>query len=102
MLQKEPERRLGSGPSGAEEIKGHKWFKGMNWKKLEAREVKPSFKPEISGRQCIANFDKCWTDMSVLDSPASSPSSESTANPFTNFTYVRPPHSFLNQTTSTS
>ncbi|XP_009146986.1 serine/threonine-protein kinase AtPK2/AtPK19 [Brassica rapa] len=102
LLQKEPERRLGSGPSGAEEIKGHKWFKGMNWKKLEAREVKPSFKPEVSGRQCIANFDKCWTDMSVLDSPASSPSSESTANPFTNFTYVRPPHSFLNQTTSTS
>ncbi|CAN7051145.1 unnamed protein product [Brassica oleracea var. botrytis] len=102
LLQKEPERRLGSGPSGAEEIKGHKWFKGMNWKKLEAREVKPSFKPEVSGRQCIANFDKCWTDMSVLDSPASSPSSDPKANPFTNFTYVRPPHSFLNQTTSTS
>ncbi|KAG2272521.1 hypothetical protein Bca52824_067076 [Brassica carinata] len=101
LLQKEPERRLGSGPSGAEEIKGHKWFKGMNWKKLEAREVKPSFKPEVSGRQCIANFDKCWTDMSVLDSPASSPSSDPEANPFTNFTYVRPPPSFLNQTTST-
>ena len=101
LLQKEPERRLGSGPSGAEEIKGHKWFKGMNWKKLEAREVKPSFKPEVSGRQCIANFDKCWTDMSVLDSPASSPSSDPAANPFTNFTYVRPPPSFLNQTTST-
>ncbi|KAJ4893164.1 Serine/threonine-protein kinase AtPK2/AtPK19 [Raphanus sativus] len=101
LLQKEPERRLGSGPRGAEEIKGHKWFKGMNWKKVEAREVKPSFKPEVSGRQCIANFDKCWTDMSVLDSPASSPSSDPEANPFTNFTYVRPPHSFLNQTTST-
>ena len=101
LLQKEPERRLGSGASGAEEIKAHKWFKGINWKKLEAREVKPSFKPEVSGRQCIANFDKCWTDMSVLDSPASSPSSDPKANPFTNFTYVRPPPSFLNQTTST-
>ncbi|ESQ49200.1 hypothetical protein EUTSA_v10020669mg [Eutrema salsugineum] len=101
LLQKEPERRLGSGPSGAEEIKEHKWFKGMNWKKLEAREVKPSFKPEISGRQCIANFDKCWTEMSVLDSPASSPSSDPKANPFTNFTYVRPPPSFLQQSTST-
>ncbi|KAG2245830.1 hypothetical protein Bca52824_085458 [Brassica carinata] len=95
LLQKEPERRLGSGPSGAGEIKEHKWFKGMNWKKLEAREVKPSFKPEISGRQCIANFDKCWTEMSVLDSPANSPSSDPKANPFTNFTYVRPPPSFL-------
>ncbi|CAN8269988.1 unnamed protein product [Cochlearia groenlandica] len=100
LLQKEPERRLGSGQSGAEEIKQQKWFKGINWKKLEAREVKPSFKPEVSGRQCIANFDKCWTDMSVLDSPASSPSSDPNANPFGNFTYVRPPPSFLNQTSS--
>jgi p70 ribosomal S6 kinase len=101
LLQKEPERRLGSGLSGAEEIKQHKWFKGINWKKLEAREVMPSFKPEVSGRQCIANFDKCWTDMSVLDSPASSPSSDPKANPFTNFTYVRPPPSFLHQSTTT-
>ncbi|CAH2054486.1 unnamed protein product [Thlaspi arvense] len=101
LLQKEPERRLGSGPRGAEEIKDHKWFKGMNWKKLEAREVMPSFKPEVSGRQCIANFDKCWTEMSLVDSPVSSPSSDSKANPFTNFTYVRPPPSFLQQSTST-
>uniref|UniRef100_A0A1J3DMK8 non-specific serine/threonine protein kinase n=2 Tax=Noccaea caerulescens TaxID=107243 RepID=A0A1J3DMK8_NOCCA len=102
LLQKEPERRLGSGPCGADEIKQHKWFKGMNWKKLEAREVKPSFKPEISGRQCIANFDKCWTEMSVLDSPASSPTSDPMVNPFSNFTYVRPPASFLQQTTSSN
>ncbi|XP_010464481.1 PREDICTED: serine/threonine-protein kinase AtPK2/AtPK19 [Camelina sativa] len=100
LLAKEPERRLGSGPTGAEEIKKHKWFKGINWKKLEAREVQPSFKPEVSGRQCIANFDKCWTEMSVLDSPASSPSSDPKANPFTNFTYVRPPPSFLHRSTS--
>ncbi|KAF8052805.1 hypothetical protein N665_1503s0001 [Sinapis alba] len=100
LLQKEPERRLGSGPRGAGEIKEHKWFKGINWKKVEAREVKASFKPEVSGRQCIANFDKCWTDMSVLDSPASSPRSDPKANnPFTNFAYVRPPRSILSQAT---
>nr|VDD53102.1 unnamed protein product [Brassica oleracea] len=99
LLQKEPERRLGSGLSGAGEIKEHKWFKGINWKKLEAREVKPSFKPEVSGRQCIANFDKCWTDMSVLDSPANSPRSDPKPNPFTNFAYVRPPRSILSQAT---
>ncbi|KAJ4885963.1 Serine/threonine-protein kinase AtPK2/AtPK19 [Raphanus sativus] len=99
LLQKDPERRLGNGLSGAREIKEHKWFKGINWKKLEAREVKPSFKPEVSGRQCIANFDKCWTDMSVLDSPANSPRSDPKANPFTNFAYVRPPRSILSQAT---
>ncbi|VVB12790.1 unnamed protein product [Arabis nemorensis] len=100
LLQKEPERRLGSGPKGADEIKGHKWFKVVNWRKLEAREVQPSFRPEVSGRLCIANFDKCWTDMSVLDSPAASPTADARANPFINFTYVRPPTSFLHQTSS--
>ncbi|XVF12035.1 hypothetical protein REPUB_Repub08aG0080100 [Reevesia pubescens] len=35
LLQKEPSRRLGSWPSGGDEIKKHKWFRSINWKKLE-------------------------------------------------------------------
>ncbi|KAK1322343.1 Serine/threonine-protein kinase AtPK2/AtPK19 [Acorus calamus] len=34
LLQKEANKRLGSGPNGSEEIKSHKWFKsstGRNW-----------------------------------------------------------------------
>jgi hypothetical protein len=27
-------------------MKGHVFFKGMNWDKLERREVKPPYKPE--------------------------------------------------------
>ncbi|XP_010543158.1 PREDICTED: serine/threonine-protein kinase AtPK2/AtPK19-like [Tarenaya hassleriana] len=95
LLQKEPGKRLGSGSTGAEEIKRHKWFKLINWRKLEAREIQPSFRPEVSGKLCIANFEKHWTEMSVLDSPAASPTADANANPFVNFTYVRPPPSFL-------
>lgn len=93
LLQKEPSQRLGSGPTGSEEIKRHKWFKPINWKKLEAREIQPSFRPEVAGKQCIANFEKRWTDMPVLDSPAASP--KANVNPFVDFTYVRPAASFL-------
>lgn len=93
LLQKEASKRLGSGPTGSEEIKRHKWFKPINWKKLEAREIQPSFRPEVAGKQCIANFEKRWTDMSVLDSPAASP--KTNVNPFVDFTYVRPAASFL-------
>lgn len=93
LLQKDASKRLGSGPNGGEEIKRHKWFKPINWKKLEAREIQPSFRPEVAGQQCIANFDKCWTDMSLLDSPAASPTSN--GNPFMGFTYVKPAASFL-------
>ncbi|VAI05956.1 unnamed protein product [Triticum turgidum subsp. durum] len=45
LLHKEAGRRLGSGPGGSDEIKNHKWFKAVNWKKLEARQIKPSFCP---------------------------------------------------------
>lgn len=93
LLQKDPKKRLGSGPTGSDEVKCHKWFKPINWKKLEAREINPSFRPEVAGKHCIANFDKRWTDMSLLDSPASSPTA--TGNPFQGFSYVRPADSFL-------
>ncbi|KAJ0044931.1 hypothetical protein Pint_06692 [Pistacia integerrima] len=93
LLQKEASKRLGSGPGGSEEIKGHKWFKSVNWKKLEAREIRPSFLPEVAGRHCVANFEECWTNMPVQDSPVASP--KFNENPFKGFTYVRPAASFL-------
>ena len=92
LLQKEQARRLGCGPRGVEEIKSHKWFKPINWRKLEAREIQPSFRPEVAGVQCVANFEKRWTDMPVVDSPAASPNG---GNPFKDFSYVRPAASFL-------
>ncbi|GAA0181813.1 protein modifying enzyme [Lithospermum erythrorhizon] len=93
MLQKEVSRRLGNGPKGSDEIKGHKWFSSINWKKLEARQIQPSFCPEVAGDHCVSNFDECWTKMSLLDSPVASPTSNE--NPFMGFTYVKPAASFL-------
>ncbi|XP_034913568.1 serine/threonine-protein kinase AtPK2/AtPK19 isoform X3 [Populus alba] len=98
LLNKDASKRLGSGPLGSEEIKRHKWFKAINWKKLDAREIQPSFRPNVAGKHCIANFDKCWTDMTLSDSPAASP--KMNTNPFVNFTYVRPAASFLQQSSS--
>ncbi|VAH90676.1 unnamed protein product [Triticum turgidum subsp. durum] len=88
LLHKEAGRRLGSGPGGSDEIKNHKWFKAVNWKKLEARQIKPSFCPNVAGQTCIANFDECWTSMPVLDSPVASPVAADSN--FVGFSYVRP------------
>ncbi|XP_044485035.1 serine/threonine-protein kinase AtPK2/AtPK19-like [Mangifera indica] len=46
LLQKDPTRRLGSGPSGGDDIKHHIWFRLINWKKLDAREQMPKFNPD--------------------------------------------------------
>ncbi|KAL2248992.1 serine/threonine-protein kinase AtPK2/AtPK19 [Sesamum indicum] len=93
LLQKDASKRIGSGPRGSDEIKGHKWFKSINWKKLEAREIQPSFLPQVAGKHCVANFDERWTKMPLLDSPASSP--KFAENPFKGFSYVRPAGQFL-------
>ncbi|KAJ4971214.1 hypothetical protein NE237_004313 [Protea cynaroides] len=93
LLQKDVSKRLGSGPGGSEEIKCHKWLKPINWKKLYARQIQPSFRPEVAGKHCIANFDERWTNMPVLDSPAASPKTNDC--PFKGFTYVRPGAQFL-------
>ncbi|KAM5570598.1 serine/threonine-protein kinase [Rosa sericea] len=87
LLQKEPSQRLGSGPSGGDNIKSHKWFKTINWKKLEARELLPKFKPDVTGKECTANFDRCWTTMPLDDSPAPTPTA---GEHFQGYTYVAP------------
>ncbi|XP_027332212.1 serine/threonine-protein kinase AtPK2/AtPK19-like isoform X3 [Abrus precatorius] len=89
LLQKDASKRLGSGLSGGEEIKGHKWFKSVSWKKLEAREIRPSFVPEVDGKQCVANFEERWTTMPLLDSPAASPKKDD--NTFKKFSYTATP-----------
>ncbi|WCJ36008.1 protein-serine kinase 1 [Euphorbia peplus] len=87
LLEKDPARRLGSGPSGGDEVKRHKWFRLINWKKLEARELEPKFTPDVSGKDCTANFDQCWTRMPADDSPAATPTA---GEHFQGYTYIAP------------
>ena len=75
LLQRDPSKRLGYGPSGFEQVKKHPFFKTVNWKKLEKREVPSPFKPVVNGTDCVNNFDKEYTDQPALDSPCGTPSS---------------------------
>ncbi|XP_024970917.1 serine/threonine-protein kinase AtPK1/AtPK6-like [Cynara cardunculus var. scolymus] len=87
LLQKDPLARLGSGPRGGDDVKGHKWFQTINWKKLESRGLEPKFRPDVSGEECTENFDKCWTAMPLDDSPAPTPTA---GEHFHGYTYVAP------------
>jgi hypothetical protein len=46
LLQRSPEKRLGSGLDDAEEIKSHPFFADVDWQKIYNRETIPP-KPEI-------------------------------------------------------
>lgn len=90
LLQKDPSKRLGSGTSGSDDIKGHKWFKSISWKKLEARQIQPAFKPDVNGNCCTANFDGFWTTMPLDDNePPSTPKAEHDQHHFTNYSYIQ-------------
>jgi len=41
LFVRAPARRLGSGKNGAEEIKKHKWFRGLNWASLYNQNMSP-------------------------------------------------------------
>lgn len=65
LLTKEASKRLGFGPTGSVEIMKHAFFKGVDWKKLENRQVASPFKPTIRSIDSVENFDKIWTDLPV-------------------------------------
>lgn len=45
-VQVNPEKRLGSGPSGVEEIKSHSWFSSLDWGAIQQRSAKAPLQPE--------------------------------------------------------
>lgn len=46
LLTKDPKRRLGAG--GVQEIKSHDFFAGIDWEKVQRKEVDPSIKPSLT------------------------------------------------------
>jgi len=89
MLQKEPERRLGSSDRDGWEIREHKWFGPIDWKALEARALKPPFVPKVTDEFDVSNFDAEFTSEAIPTGP--DVDKPTNAN-FAGFTYVDSSH----------
>lgn len=90
LLRKEPKKRLGACmPKDMHTIKNHRFFRKIQWAKLERREIEPPIKPLITDPELAENFSSEFTDLAVspvVPSPLSGSKSEQ--DPFGGFSFV--------------
>ena len=64
LLRKEPSKRLGgSSPKDLKNLKAHRFFRKIDWKKLERRELEPPIQPVITDPELAENFSTSFTDL---------------------------------------
>jgi len=91
LLTRDADRRLGSGPDGANDVKRHPFFKDIDWEKLLRKEVEPSFKPKVKDAVMdTSQIDTVFTGERPEDSLPDHSLSDTMKreNDFTGFTFV--------------
>lgn len=90
LLRKEPKKRLGACmPKDMQTIKSHRFFRKVEWAKLERREIEAPIKPLITDPELAENFSSEFTDLAVspvLPGPLGGTKGEQ--DPFGGFSFV--------------
>lgn len=61
LLTREPDKRLGCGPTDALEIMQHPFFADINWDDVYHKRIKPAFVPTLRDPTDTSNFDEEFT-----------------------------------------
>lgn len=96
LLRKEPRKRLGVGPNDFNIIKKHRFFRKIDWNKLEKREMEPPIRPLVTDPALGENFAREFTDRPIDEFITQHNRTLSKSDPFGGFSYVAS-HSFLEQ-----
>lgn len=92
LLRKKPKERLGARmPKDLQLIMGHRFFRKIEWNKLEKRQLEPPFKPIITNPELAENFSSDFTELAVSPVTTHHPKRDwgmDSTNPFGGFSFV--------------
>ena len=96
FLRKEPSKRLGANmPKDMATIKKHRFFRKIDWRLLEKRELEPPIRPLVTDPELAENFSQEFTGLAlspVVERHANVPWDEegdgNEADPFGGFSFV--------------
>ena len=72
LLTREPEQRLGSGPTDAQEIMSHAFFRSVDWDDIQNKRLPTPFTPQIKNATDTSNFDQEFTSVTPVLTPVHS------------------------------
>ncbi|KAI0022378.1 protein kinase-like domain-containing protein [Xylariomycetidae sp. FL0641] len=72
LLTREPDQRLGSGPTDAQEVMSQPFFRNVVWDDIYHKRVAPPFMPQIKSATDTSNFDSEFTSVTPVLTPVQS------------------------------
>ncbi|CAJ0582104.1 unnamed protein product, partial [Mesorhabditis spiculigera] len=97
FMTKNPQKRLGcvASQGGEDAIRAHPFFRDIDWDALEARQVRPPFKPKIKNKRDANNFDADFTKEEPVLTPTEVQIVRTiNQDEFRGFTFVNPNFSY--------
>ncbi|KAI1000653.1 Protein kinase [Podosphaera aphanis] len=88
LLTREPDQRLGSGPTDAQEIMSQPFFSNINWDDIYHKRIPTPFKPTIKDETDTSNFDTEFTSVTPVLTPVQSVLTPSMQEEFRGFSYA--------------
>ncbi|KAK7755551.1 Serine/threonine kinase [Diatrype stigma] len=88
LLTREPDQRLGSGPTDAQEVMNQPFFRNIVWDDIYHKRVAPPFMPTIKNATDTSNFDSEFTSVTPVLTPVQSVLSQAMQEEFRGFSYT--------------
>ena len=67
LLEIDPDKRLGNGENGWEDVKSHPYFSDVNWDDAYNKKLKPPFVPKIENETDLKYFENTFTDEPIYN-----------------------------------